>query len=203
MSTSSVRTGSLLRRILPTVSLIALTGAVTMSLTKPAEGNPPSDIQELRSLHDIEALEYCYAAGTDAIGGGDLVKGKQIYAQCFTPNAPVVITQVGAAPGDPPAVSLPSAEAWADLIADLFADSGYVATQHQIGNVRIEILPGGNKAKSTSYLTATHVYDREGSVQLAHGTYESEAIRTPAGWKLTKRKFTTKTFFRLDSPPAP
>lgn len=203
MSTNRVRYGSLLRRVLPTISAVALAGAVTMSLTRPAEGNPPSDIQELRALHDIEDLEYCYAAGTDAIGRGDGVTGKQIYAKCFTPNAPVVITQVGAAPGDPPAVSVPTAQAWADLIIDLFAESGYVSTQHQISNVRVELLPGGNKAKITSYLTATHVYDPEGSVQLAHGYYESEAVKTPFGWKLSKRKFTTLTFFRLDSPQAP
>jgi hypothetical protein len=200
---NSVRFGSFLRRVLPTVSLIALTGAVTMSLTKPAEGTPPSELLELRALHDIEDLEYCYAAGTDAIGAGDLAKGKQIYAKCFTPNAPVVITEVNAAPNDPPVVSVPSAQDWADLVEVYFTAAGYVSTQHKISNVRVDILPGGYKAKITSYLSATHVYDPESSVQMATGTYESEAVRTPAGWKLSKRKFTTKTFYRVDSPPAP
>jgi hypothetical protein len=115
----------------------------------------------------------------------------------------VVITEVGAAPGDPPVVSVPSAQAWADLVEVYFTAAGYVSTQHKISNVRIDILPGGHKAKITSYLTATHVYDPESSVQMAHGTYESEAVRTPAGWKLSKRKFTTQTFFRLDAPLAP
>jgi SnoaL-like protein len=203
MSTNSVRSGGLLRRFLPIVSALALTGAVTLLLARPAEGNPPSDVAELKALHDIEDLEYCYAAGTDAIGRGDLVTGKQIYAKCFTPNAPVVITQVGGAPGDPPAVSVPSAEVWADLIDGLFADAGYVSTQHKISNVRIDILPGGNTAKITSYLTATHVYDPVGSIQVSHGTYESEAVKTPSGWRLSKRLYHTLTFLRLDSPPAP
>jgi hypothetical protein len=203
MSTNSVRSGSFLRRVFPAVSAIALAGAVAMSLTKPAEGTPPSELLELRALHDIEDLEYCYAAGTDAIGSGDLVKGKEIYAKCFTPNAPVVITEVAAAPGDPPAVSVASAEEWADLVEVYFMAAGYVSTQHKISNVRIDIQPGGQKAKIRSYLTATHVYDPVASVQMAHGTYESEAIRTPLGWKLSKRKFTTQTFFRLDAPLAP
>lgn len=203
MRTNSVRTGSFSRHLLPTVSIIALAGAVTMSLAKTAEGNPPSDIAELKALHDIEDLEYCYAAGTDAIGGGDLAKGKQIYATCFTPNAPIIITAIGDPPNTPPAVVEPNPNAWATLIAGLFSDAGYVSTQHQISNVRVEILPGGTKAKISSYLTATHVYDPESSVQLSHGRYESEATLTNVGWRISKRTYHTKTFLRLDSPPNP
>jgi hypothetical protein len=203
MSTNSVRSGSFLRRVLPTISAIALTGAVTMSLTKPAEGTPPSDVLELKALHDIEDLEYCYAAGTDAIGRGDLAKGKQIYGECFIPNAPVIISQIGDAPNTPPGVSMPSAQAWADLIDGLFSDAGYISTQHKISNVRIQILPGGHKAKITSYLTATHVYAVESSIQLSHGVYESDAVLTPSGWKLARRYYHVQTFLRLDSPPEP
>jgi SnoaL-like domain len=201
MSTNSIRSGSLARRFVPALSIIALSSAVTMSLTKPAEGTPTSDLLELRALHDIEDLEYCYAAGTDAIGRGDLVKGKQIYATCFLPNAPIIISQIGDPPNTPPSVSVPSPVAWANLIDGLFSDAGYVSTQHKISNVRVEILPGGYKAKITSYLTATHVYDPESSVQLSHGRYESEAIWTPLGWRLSKRTYHTLTFLRLDSPP--
>ena len=200
MSTNSIRFGSLARRFVPALSLVALTGALTVSLTKPAEGGPVSDLLELRALHDIEDLEYCYASGTDAIGRGDLVKGKQIYATCFLPNAPVIISQIGDPPGAPPAVSMPSSAAWADLIDVLFQDAGYVSTQHKISNVRADILPGGLKAKITSYLTATHVYNPESSIQVSHGRYESEAVRTLSGWKLSKRTYHTLTFLRLDSP---
>ncbi len=200
MSTNSIRFGSLARRFVPALSLIALTSALTMSLAKPAEGTPVSDLLELRALHDIEDLEYCYASGTDAIGRGDLVKGKQIYATCFLPNAPVIISQIGDPPGAPPSVSMPSSAAWADLIDGLFQDAGYVSTQHKISNVRVDILPGGLKAKITSYLTATHVYDPESSIQVSHGRYESEAVWTPFGWRLSKRTYHTLTFLRLDSP---
>ncbi|WP_437895923.1 nuclear transport factor 2 family protein [Sorangium sp. So ce124] len=182
------------------VSALALAGAVIVSLAKPAEGTPPNGVPELQALREIEQLEYCYAAGTDAIGRGDLATGKQIYSRCFTPDAPVLIWAAGAAPDDPPVVSVPSAEAWADFIDGLFAESGYVGTQHLISNVRIDILPGGNRAKITSYLIATHVYDPLSSVQVAHGTYENEAVRTPSGWKLSKRTFRTLSFMRVDSP---
>lgn len=200
MSANSGRFSRFLRRVLPVVSTLALAGAVTMMISRPAEGTPPSSLSELQALREIEQLEYCYAAGTDAIGRGDLVKGKQIYSKCFIPNAPVLIWEAGAAPNDPPVVSVPSANAWADFIDELFADSGYVSTQHLISNIRIKILPGGNKAKITSYLIATHIYDPLGSVQVAHGTYENEAVRTPFGWKLSKRTFRTQVFMRIDSP---
>ncbi|WP_437763698.1 nuclear transport factor 2 family protein [Sorangium sp. So ce764] len=182
------------------VSALALAGAVTVSLAGPAEGTPPNGVPELQAVREIEQLEYCYAAGTDAIGRGDLATGKQIYSRCFTPDAPVLIWEAGAAPDDPPVVSVPSAEAWADFIDVLFADSGYVGTQHLISNVRVDILPGGNRAKITSYLIATHVYDPLSSAQVAHGTYENEAVRTPSGWKLSKRTFRTLSFMRVDSP---
>lgn len=200
MSTDGGRFSSLLRRVLPVASLLALAGAATLLITRPAEGTGSNGLPTLKALHEIEQLEYCYAAGTDAIGRGDLETGKQIYSKCFTPNAPVVIWAAGTDKSDPPVVSVPSAQAWADYIDELFADSGYVSTQHLISNVRVNILPGGKKAKITSYLIATHVYDPLGSVQVAHGTYENEAVLTPSGWKLSKRTFQTLAFMRLDAP---
>ncbi|XXX80800.1 nuclear transport factor 2 family protein [Sorangium sp. So ce134] len=200
MSTNGDRFNGFLRRVLPAASALALAGAVTVSIVKPAEGTLPNGLPELKALQEIEQLEYCYAAGTDAIGRGDLETGKAIYARCFTPNAPVLIWEAGADPDDPPVVSVPSAQAWADLIDVLFAESGYVGTQHLISNVRIDILPGGRRAKITSYLIATHVYDPLSSVQVAHGTYENEAVLTPSGWKLSKRTFRTLSFMRIDSP---
>lgn len=196
----STKHGNIWHRVWPAVSTIALAGAVTMLITKPAEGTSPNGLQELKALHEIEDLEYCYAAGTDAIGRGDLQEGKQIYAQCFTQNAPIVITAPGADPEDPPAVVVPSANAWADLIDGLFTDAGYVSTQHLISNIRIDIHSNGHQATITSYLSATHVLDPVSSIQVAHGAYESEAIKTPSGWKLKKRMFRTQTFLRLDSP---
>ncbi|WP_437320205.1 nuclear transport factor 2 family protein [Sorangium sp. So ce385] len=200
MSTNGDRFSGILRRALPAASALALAGAVTMSIAKPAEGTLPNGLSELKALQEIEQLEYCYAAGTDAIGRGDLETGKAIYARCFTKDAPVIIWEAGADPGDPPVVTVPSAEAWADFIDVLFAESGYVGTQHLISNVRIDILPGGRRAKITSYLIATHVYDPLSSVQVAHGTYENEAVLTHSGWKLSKRTFRTLSFMRIDSP---
>lgn len=200
MSTNNVRSGSFLRRVVPAISVIALAGAVTTLVARPAEGTLPYSLYELNALNEIEDLEYCYAAGTDAIGRGDLAEGKQIYAKCFAPNAPVVITAAGADPNDPPAVSVPSAQAWANLVYDIFQDAGYVSTQHLISNIRIKIQPGGTKATITSYLSATHIYDPSSSIQVAHGTYHSEAVLTPSGWKLSKRTFNTLDFLRLDSP---
>ncbi|WP_437490478.1 nuclear transport factor 2 family protein [Sorangium sp. So ce1014] len=201
MSTNGDRFSSFLRRVLPVASTLALAGAAIVSVATPAEGTAPNGLPELKALQEIEQLEYCYAAGTDAIGRGDLATGKQIYAKCFAPDAPVVIWEAGAAPGDPPVISVPSAAAWADLIDVLFADSGYVGTQHLISNVRVDILPGGHRAKITSYLIATHVYDPVSSAHIAYGTYENEAVRTPSGWKLSKRTFRTLSFMRVDSPP--
>jgi len=173
---------------------IAVSGVVAVV---PAEGNPPSDIQRLRDRAEIEELTYCYAEATDAIGRGQVEVGRALYEKCFTPDAVIGVYFPTDDPNGPPGLtSGPSA--WADIVDDVFTTSGYLATQHLMGNVRIDIQ--GKTATMSTYLNATHVIDPQGAIDLANGTYEDVVVRTPKGWKIAKRTLRLITFLRIESP---
>ncbi len=143
---------------------------------------------------DIEKLTVCYALGTDAIGRGDLIEGKNIYPNCFTPDA--TITAVF-----PSGVTQTyiGTNAWADFVYAVFQGNGYVATQHLIGTININV--NGNKATMTSYLHATHKRS-ETSIDVANGTYEDEVIQQNGRWKIRRRTLKLITFLNLSSPPS-
>jgi hypothetical protein len=65
----------------------------------------------------------------------------------------------------------------------------YTATHHISTNHQITI--DGNKATSRSYLQAVHVGETPTTHWSAGGWYDSEYVRTPAGWK----------FFRVQMTP--
>jgi hypothetical protein len=138
---------------------------------------------------EIEKLTVCYALGTDAIGRGDILAGKNIYQDCFTPDATItaifpdgvtVETRIGT-------------NDWADFVAAVFQGNGYVATQHLIGTVNIAV--NGNTAKMSSYLHATHKRS-----DVANGTYEDEVIKQNGRWKIRRRTLKLITFLNLSSP---
>ncbi len=144
---------------------------------------------------EIEKLTVCYALGTDAIGGGDILSGKNIYQNCFTPDA--TITAIF-----PDGVTIETrigTNDWADFVAAVFQGNGYVATQHLIGTINIAI--NGNTAKMSSYLHATHKRS-DTSIDVANGTYEDEIIKQNGRWKIRRRTLKLITFLNLSSPPS-
>ncbi|MBD2164894.1 nuclear transport factor 2 family protein [Calothrix membranacea FACHB-236] len=144
---------------------------------------------------DIEKLTVCYALGTDAIGRGDLQGGKNIYPDCFTPNATITAVFPN---GD--TQTYIGTNAWADFVYSVFQGNGYVATQHLIGTININV--NGNNATMTSYLHATHKRS-ETSIDVANGTYEDEVIQQNGRWKIRRRTLKLITFLNLSSPPSP
>jgi hypothetical protein len=61
-------------------------------------------------------------------------------------------------------------------------------TQHVMSNPLVEI--AGDEARSTTYLTATHVQvglDGEQSVATLHGIYRDAHVRSPDGWRIRER----------------
>jgi hypothetical protein len=154
--------------------------------------------QRLADRAEITDLAYCYAAGTDAIGAGDVALGQQIYAGCFTPDARIEASFPGADPNGPADLTAFGAAAWGDIVEGVFDSSGYVATQHLISNVRIDI--DGNSASMISYLHATHVLDPAGSIAVANGHYVDQVVRTPQGWRIAARRLHLIDFVQLDSP---
>jgi SnoaL-like domain len=143
---------------------------------------------------DIEKLTVCYALGTDAIGRGDIQGGKNIYQDCFTPNA--TITAIF--PDGVTTATRVGSNDWADFVASVFQGNGYVATQHLMGTINIAI--NGNTATMTSYLHATHKRS-DTSIDVANGTYEDEIIQQNGRWKIRRRTLKLITFLNLSSPP--
>lgn len=173
-------------------------GAVAVTPIADAKKGGSEVGKRLADRAEIADLAYCYADGTDAIGRGDLTAGKQIYSECFTPNAQLAAHFPGDGPNDPPGVSAIGGDAWALAVQGVFEAAGYVSTQHIMSNIRIEL--DGNTGTMTSYLSATHVIDPAGSIEVAHGTYVDTVVRTPHGWRIAKRTLRLITFVRLESP---
>lgn len=189
------------RRAGVTLGALALAGAVGASVSSPAQGNLFEPWSRLQDRQEIEDLEYCYGAATDAIGRGDVEAGRAIYQTCFTQNAVISASFPGADPSGPPDLSTVGPSSWADIVESVFDSSGYQSTQHLISNVRINFT-GFNTATMTSYLNATHVLDPTSSIDLANGTYTSVVVRTAYGWRIAERDLDLITFMRVQSPPA-
>ena len=155
----------------------------------------PSFAADISSLEDeaaIRQLTVCYALGTDAIGAGDVKKGKALYTDCFTEDAPIA-----AFFPDGQGTERTGPAAWADFVNEIFRDNKYTATQHLIGTINISIDHStGKTATMTSYLHATHLLPN-GSINVANGTYADDVIKTDAGWRIRKRTLTLITFLNL------
>nr|WP_240806552.1 nuclear transport factor 2 family protein [Polyangium spumosum] len=181
-------------------------GAIAIGAVTPAQGGHPwgghpgggpPGLQRLLDEAEIEKLTYCYAQATDTIGRGDVEGGRSLYEQCFTPNAVLEVYFPDNPPNGPPGLtSGPSA--WADVANDVFVTAGYLSTQHLNSNVVINVQ--GNTATMSTYLSATHVLDPAGAVDMAVGTYDDIVVRTPQGWKIAKRTLRLLTFMRVESP---
>jgi len=198
MTSNNSRFNHILTRAGMAFSTLALAAAISMTATQPAEGSGIDHTVELRAESEIEQLSLCYARGTDAIGRGDLQAGRSIYQKCFTDDAIIGASYPGADPSAPPDLVAIGPNAWADIVNDVFSSAGYLATQHMMTNIVVNVQ--GNKATMSSYLAATHVIDSTGSIDLAHGTYVDEVVRTPKGWRIKKRTLNLITFLRLESP---
>lgn len=188
-------------RLLPTIRTlaVALTCATALLITPVASGKAKSEAgKRLSDRAEIAELAHCYAEGTDAIGRGDVAGGKLIYEDCFTADAKIEAYFPGADPNGPPGLSAIGTGAWADAVHGVFSGNGYIATQHAMSNIRISL--DGNIGTMESYLSATHVIDPAGSVELAHGTYVDVVVKTPQGWRIAERSLYLISFLRLESP---
>nr|WP_175586538.1 nuclear transport factor 2 family protein [Nostoc sp. UIC 10630] len=141
---------------------------------------------------EIQKLTSCYALGTDAIGRGNLLEGKNIYRDCFTQDS--VLTAIFP---DGTTQTNYGTDAWADFVYSVFQGNGYTATQHLMGTINISI--ENNKAMMTSYLHATHKRS-ETSIDVANGTYEDQVVNINGRWKIRKRTLKLIDFLNLSSP---
>ncbi len=144
---------------------------------------------------EIAKLALSYAFGTDAIGCGDLQKGRELYRACFTPEAVIAVFLPRTANDftGPPDAMKTGPDEWAELVASAFKGK-YTATQHLIGNVDIHV--HGNTATMTSYLHATHKRS-DTSIDVANGTYEDEVVLRDGQWRIRRRTLKLITFLTL------
>jgi SnoaL-like domain len=141
---------------------------------------------------EIQQLTSCYALGTDAIGRGNLLEGKNIYRDCFTQDA--VLTAIFP---DGASETRYGTDSWADFVYSVFQGNGYQATQHLMGTINISV--ENNKATMTSYLHATHKRS-ETSIDVANGTYEDKVVKNNGRWKIRNRTLKLIDFLNLSSP---
>ena len=157
----------------------------------------------LNWFHDDEAeiakLTVCYALGTDAVGRGNLAQGKAIYKPCFTNSAVFSVYYPDTPLNGPPAYSTAGTSSWGDYVRDSFTANGYIATQHLMGSININVDNNGIHGTMTSYLHATHVLP-DGTIDVANGTYEDEVVRQNGVWKIKTRTLKLIDFLNLGTP---
>ncbi|MCC5643881.1 nuclear transport factor 2 family protein [Nostoc sp. CHAB 5824] len=175
--------------LLNRITLIML--AVTLVLFIGGRFEPASAAQPNAEL-EIQKLTSCYALGTDAIGRGNLLEGKNIYRDCFTQDA--VLTAIFP---DGASETRYGTDSWADFVYSVFQGNGYQATQHLMGTINISVQ--NNQATMTSYLHATHKRS-ETSIDVANGTYEDEVVNKNGRWKIRNRTLKLIDFLNLSSP---
>lgn len=181
------------------LSIVAVSAAVCVSSLTSAYGYDTDYFDSLRDRQAIEQLAYCYASGTDAIGRGDVAAGTAIYNKCFTPNAVFEASFANPDPNAPPDFVATGPGNWATVVNNQFTSQGYVATQHLMSNVQIDL--HWSTATMSTYLSATHVIDPSASIDLANGPYVFDVVRTPIGWRITRLQLKLISFLRLESPP--
>jgi len=182
---------NLLSLLVKRLSLILLAGVMVLfvgskfDVARAAQPNAESEIQK---------LAVCYALGTDAIGSGNLQEGKNIYQNCFTPDAEITAVFPNGA-----SETRYGANDWADFVYAVFQANGYQATQHLLGTINIAVQQ--NQATMSSYLHATHKLS-DTSIDVANGTYVDTVVNKNGRWKISRRVLTLIDFLNLSSPGA-
>jgi hypothetical protein len=152
-----------------------------------------------RDRMEIGALAVSYAYAADAMGRGDVEEGRRIIESCFTEDAVFELRMPSDDPDAPPAITWIGPHMWAERVPEGFAQLGFTATQHHVGNVLISLQRGTAIMKCC--LTATHVIDWSSSIVYATGIYTDHVVRTARGWRIARRRFDTTSALRLQSPP--
>ena len=148
---------------------------------------------EERALSNIAA---CYADGIDAIGAGHADSGLAIWKGCFSEDLHFEM-HFGPAysvtcPGDkcPFPASMIGLARRVALAKGTFERAGYVATNHHLTSVSVELLQP-DLAQVKGHLQAWH-FRKDGTAVVGLGTWQVEVRKTAGGWRVTDEK--------LDSP---
>ena len=132
---------------------------------------------------ELTALANGYCTGIDLIGAGDMPAGIVELRVWFADHARFVYTF-------PPKYAalnfdVTGPQAFAQVVNDLYRANGFVRTQHQVSNVRIE-RTGQDTATVRAYLIAVHMFPDE-RVFFATGKYVDAVERVNGQWKIVHR----------------
>lgn len=127
------------------------------------------DLQELSDRAEIQDLITRYTRAVDTRQWDDL-------DDVFTDDAVLDYSSV-----DGPVAAVGEAKSWIEK-----GLAGFDRYQHLIGQVAIEMEPGGEDARATAYFTNPMVArapDGTESVWEVGGYYHHDLVRTPSGWR--------------------
>lgn len=124
--------------------------------------------------HDIERVLVRYATGIDR-------RDWELFRTCFTDD--VRADYEGLEPWH-------SADEITAFMAERHADMGH--TMHRLSNLAIEV--DGDTATARTYVDAV-LMASDGQTGLnPRGFYDDELVRTPDGWRIAHRRFTSVHF---------
>ena len=155
----------------------------------------------VKDLADLPVL--CLATPIDMVID-DLDAAIELWDPCLADDFTLEFLVPGGAimcpgPACPPLGS--PGEMRATFAANNFANSGYMATQHQMLNVVVDRT--GSGATVTGYIQANH-FPGEGVVDMFWGDFTLDAIKERGRWKISKETINTTSFLRIEgTPPAP
>ena len=143
-------------------------------------------------LRDLANLAACYTEGIDALGVANVDAGTAIWRRCFSEDVTFTLS-FGAAysvtcPGEkcplPPGMT--GLARRVAMARGTYERAGYVATSHHITSLGID-RPQGDVALVKGHLQAWHVR-KDGATVIGLGTWDVEARRTAAGWRIVDEK---------------
>jgi hypothetical protein len=132
---------------------------------------------------ELTALATGYCTGIDLIGAGDMPAGIEELCCWFADYARFVYTF-------PPKYAalnfdVTGPQAFARVVNELYRTNGFVRTQHQVSNVRVE-RTGQDTATIRAALIAVHMFPDE-RVLFATGKYIDAVERINGQWKIVHR----------------
>jgi SnoaL-like domain len=143
-------------------------------------------------LRELSNLAACYTEGIDAIGAGKTEVGAGIWKQCFAEDVSFTLSFGPSfsvtCPGDkcPMPATMSGLQKRVAMARGTYDRSGYVATSHHITTLGVDGMQG-DSGRIKGHLQAWHVR-KDGATVLGLGTWEVEARKTAAGWRIVNEK---------------
>ena len=178
---------------MPVPRPLVATAPVLASTILAACAAAPAANGDLLALNNLAG---CYAEGIDAIGNGRTEAGAATWRQCFDEEVRFTLSFGPSfsmtCPGDkcPMPAAMTGLEKRVAAARGTYDRAGYTATSHHLTSLVVE-QGSADSARVKAHLQAWH-QRRDGATVLGLGTWQVEARRTAAGWRIIEE--------RLDSP---